>query len=67
MNLRIKFRNRFLYYYIIGQCTCGTTCWTGSTQGVCLEDNNTCGQPFNTPFCPGGINYLLYYCIIDAI
>jgi len=36
-----------------GQCTCGDSCWTGSTQGVCLEDNKTCGQPFNTPFCPG--------------
>jgi len=38
---------------IFGDCKCGNSCRMGNGRiGVCQEDNETCAQNINQPFCP---------------
>ena len=38
-----------------GGCKCGDSCRMGNGRiGTCQEDNETCAQNINQPFCPEG-------------
>ena len=38
-----------------GDCKCGTSCRMGNGRiGTCQDDNKTCAQNINQPFCPEG-------------
>ena len=38
-----------------GECKCGNSCRMGNGRiGTCQDDNKTCAQNINQPFCPEG-------------
>ena len=50
----IRIIQKFLIHNT-GDCKCGTSCRMGNGRiGTCQDDNKTCAQNINQPFCPEG-------------